>query len=63
MKLGLQKSDDDWEPTLRKIRLFSLKGGIELMDTDLMSSVETLDYLFYSLGKFIFYSWSDLFNP
>ena len=52
MKLGLDKNDDEWEHTLKKVRLFCLKGGTELMDNDLMQSIENLEYLFYSLGKY-----------
>lgn len=36
---------------MKKIRLFSLKGGIELMDFDLMESMQGQSYLFYSFGK------------
>jgi hypothetical protein len=41
-KLGLKNG---------KMKLFSLKGGIELMDSDLMESLEGQEYLFYSLGE------------
>ena len=36
---------------MKKIRLFALKGGVELMDKDFMYSVHGHKYLFYSLGK------------
>lgn len=38
---------------MKKIRLFSLKGGIELMDFDLMESMQGQSYLFYSFGKYL----------
>jgi hypothetical protein len=44
--LGLKKKNDgsgnginSTNPYMKKIRLFSLKGGIELMDFDLMESI------------------------
>jgi MAP/microtubule affinity-regulating kinase len=36
-------------PLIRRIRLFGLKGGIELMNGELMESVTGQHYLFYSL--------------
>ena len=45
-RLGLKKPDDGMgggqasnNPWMKKIRLFSLKGGLELMNCDLMDSV------------------------
>ena len=34
-----------------KMRLFSLKGGLELMNTDHMGSVHGHEFLFYSFGE------------
>jgi hypothetical protein len=36
---------------MKKIRLFALKGGVELMDKDFMFAVHGHKYLFYSMGK------------
>ena len=40
---------------MKKIRLFALKGGVELMDKDFMFAVHGHKYLFYSMGKLQFY--------
>jgi hypothetical protein len=43
---------------MKKIKLFSLKGGLELMDHDFMVTMSDHIYLFFSMGKFfhfIFY--------
>jgi len=37
---------------MKKMRLFSLRQGLELMDSDHMESVHGHKYLFYSFGKF-----------
>ena len=34
-----------------KMRLFSIKGGLELMNTDHMGSVHGHEFLFYSFGE------------
>ena len=39
---------------MKKIRLFALKGGVELMDKDFMFAVHGHKYLFYSMGKLDF---------
>lgn len=49
-KLGLKSKSND-NPLLGKIKLFSLKGGMELMNSDLMESLEGQEYLFYSMGE------------
>ena len=36
---------------MQKIRLFSLKGGIEIMNVDIMSNYYGEKYLFYSMGE------------
>jgi len=38
-------------PYFLKIRLFTLKGGCELTNTDTMGSVSEQEYIFYSLGE------------
>ena len=38
---------------MKKIRLFSLRKGLELMDNDLLESLTGQEYLFYSFGKYI----------
>ena len=38
-------------PDLKKMRLFLLKGGHELMDNDHMECAQGQQYLFYSFGK------------
>ena len=59
-KLGLYEIDrrdsqlirhDQNNPYLKKMKLFSLKGGLELLDSDAMESVDGHTYLFYSFGK------------
>ena len=42
---------------MKKIKLFSLKGGLELMDHDFMVTMSDHVYLFFSMGKltFLFY--------
>ena len=35
------------------MKIFSLKGGLELFDSDGMETVEGHTYLFYSFGKLI----------
>lgn len=37
---------------MKKMRLFSLRQGLELMDSDHMESVHGHKYLFYSFGKY-----------
>ena len=61
IKLGLKKPDDGTgtgqtsnNPWMKKIRLFSLKGGLELMNCDLMEGVNGQEYIFYSFGMFHF---------
>lgn len=56
VELGLIKKNDDQNPQLAmelklKIRLFSLKGGLELMNADHMGSVHGDEFLFYSFGE------------
>jgi len=46
---GGQASNNPW---MKKIRLFSLKGGLELMNCDLMEGVNGQEYIFYSFGKY-----------
>lgn len=43
-------------PLMQKIRLFSLKGGIEIMNNDLISNHNGEKYLFYSMGDDFDYS-------
>lgn len=38
-------------PMLLKIRLFSIKGGIELLDSDMMGNVDGQEYIFFSMGE------------
>ena len=38
-------------PYLKKIKLFSLKGGLELHNHDNLASVDGQDYLYYSMGE------------
>ena len=58
-RLGLKKQDDGMgggqassNPWMKKIRLFSLKGGLELMNCDLMDGAAGQEYIFYSFGKY-----------
>jgi len=37
-------------PAFMKLRLFVLKGGVELMNNDLMGNIDGEKYLFYSFG-------------
>ena len=37
---------------MKKIRLFSLRKGLELMNNDLLESLNGQEYLFYSFGKY-----------
>jgi len=39
---------------MKKIKLFSLKGGLELMDHDYMVAMSDHIYLFFSMSKFKF---------
>lgn len=51
-KLGYRNDEQNQiHPLIDKIKLFSLKGGIELMNCDLMESMEGQEYLFYSMGE------------
>jgi len=57
-RLGLSTPDDGlgsgWNstnPWMKKIKLFSLKGGLEFTDHDQMESVQGQEYLFYSFGE------------
>jgi hypothetical protein len=53
-RLGLKKKDDEsiyTNPHLKKMRLFLLKGGHELMDNDHMECAQGQMHLFYSFGK------------
>lgn len=57
LRLGLLKHDDasnvmqlSNHPKVEKMRVFCLKGGMELMDHDSLESVEGQTYLFYSLN-------------
>ena len=57
-KLGLSTPDDGlgsgWNstnPWMKKIKIFSLKGGVELNNKDTMESFQGQQYLYYSLGK------------
>lgn len=43
-------------PLMLKIRLFSLKGGIEIMNGDLISNHSGEKYIFYSMGEDFDYS-------
>lgn len=44
-------SVNNLHPMMLKIRLFSLKGGIEIMNSDIMSNYQGEKYIFYSLGE------------
>lgn len=57
-RLGLSTPDDGlgsgWNssnPWMKKIRLFSLKGGLELNNKDSLVSFQGQEYLYYSFGK------------
>ena len=61
--MGLSKSDDGmgagWSstnPWMKKIRLFSLKGGVEFANKDSLASLQGQGYLFYSFGEPFDYS-------
>jgi isopentenyldiphosphate isomerase len=63
-KLGLRHKDEEnsyqhmsGNPYMKKMRLFILKGGHELMDNDHLECAHGQQYLFYSFGKF------SMFNP
>ena len=51
---GNGKGETSTNPFMKKIRLFALKGGVELMDKDFMFAVHGHKYLFYSMGKLDF---------
>ena len=56
-RLGLKGENEgsglsSTNPYMKKIRLFSLIKGIELMNHDLLESLHGQEYLFYSFGKF-----------
>lgn len=55
-RLGLKGENDGYglsstNPYMKKIRLFSLKKGLELMNDDLLEALNGQQYLFYSFGK------------
>ena len=45
------KNVNIFHPLICKLRLFSLKGGVELLNNDLMGNVDGQSYLFYSFGE------------
>mmetsp|Transcript_12380 Transcript_12380/g.19272 ORF Transcript_12380/g.19272 Transcript_12380/m.19272 type:complete len:119 (+) Transcript_12380:72-428(+) len=52
IRLGMLKKDEGHNPAqIKKIRLFSLRGGLELMDNEHMDTVHGHKYLFYSFGE------------
>lgn len=58
-RLGLSTPDDGYgtginstNPWMKKIKLFSLKGGLELSNRDRMESLQGQQYLYYSFGKY-----------
>ena len=57
-RLGLSTPDDGlgagWSstnPWMKKIKLFSLKGGLEIGNKDSMESLQGQEHLYYSCGK------------
>jgi hypothetical protein len=52
---GQGKGESSNNPWMKKIKLFSLKGGLELMDHDFMVTMSDHIYLFFSMGKFFYF--------
>lgn len=55
-RLGLKGENEgsglsSTNPYMKKIRLFSLIKGLELMNNDLLESLHGQEYLFYSFGE------------
>ena len=57
-RLDLSTPDDGYgtginstNPWMKKIKLFSLKGGLELSNKDRLDSIQGQQYLYYSFGK------------
>ena len=57
-RLGLKGENEgsglsSTNPYMKKIRLFSLIKGLELMNADLLEALHGQEFLFYSFGKYL----------